>query len=787
MNQSQSTTPTNIDEEKQKSDPNKYFPQTILAVSREEYYGQDSQHQPLDLTIIDAKTGEETQLPKDLQGHVFILSPAGSVVSEKVSPQNQDEVVWSSKDGWTPLYNGDGMVYRLSFASNNAQLKTRLVKAPCYYADTATATAPKDSLYRKLAFNNIGISRASLGGLGFRNQLNTAFLPFKTNKDPHERLLVTWDTGRPHEIDPETLETLQPIGENRQWENVVPIPVPLPFKQIMTSAHPCFDPNTNEFFSLNIGKSLWTMLSLSRSLKERLLDNARALKEPVEQLFFGFNLQKIILYLYNTFLLLLQSIVAILSFIEGLFQKFSQDNFIHLFLWEGDKVPIAQKWQIMLPRKFLPGKRAIKIDQTTHQMGLTEKYIIIAESSFKFSFEGLLPYQRGFLANSLKILLADFLNYDQLPYTKVYIIDREDLKKTNKNKIAKVIAKEVVLTPEFSHYVVDYDNPDNLITFHTSHLPATDIAEWLKVFDRSAFDDRDRDNIEDKYDDPDLTSRVQKLSGTVGSGLDISSLGCFIIDGETGEILKSQEVFKESLTWTTAFYALRDEQPTNKFTDIYWNNWGAWPDLLTQRNVEEYRHYPKEQRKIEVDQVLKLAYEGIAPSLCHIKIDTKSNKENPQVNIEIVDEYLFAVPNPEENGSTKHYLGTSAQFVPRHKPENPPENYNAQTDGYIVCVVLTSDEFLSESPNNPKWSQTSELWIFDAANLKQGPLYKLSHPKMNFGFTVHTTWLREAKSSERVEYDIKGDFNYIIAQQSDKELRAAMQKLFDEEVYPNFS
>lgn len=783
MNQAQSTTPDNLNEEYQKSDRNKYFPQTILAVSREEYYGQDYEHQPLDLTIIDAKTGEETQLPEDLQGHVFILSPVGSVVSEKVSQQHQDQIVWSSKDGWTPLYNGDGMVYRLSFANQNAQLKSRLVKAPCYYADKATAAAPQNSSYSELTFNDIGISRASLGGLGFRNQLNTAFLPFKTDKDIHERLLVTWDTGRPHEIDPETLETLQPIGENQDWENVVPIPTPLPFKQIMTSAHPCFDPKTNEFFSLNIGKSFWTMLSLSRSLKERLLDNARALKNPVKQMFFGFNLQKIILFIYDLFLLLLQSIVAIISFFEDLFQLFSKNNFVHLFLWEGDKVPIAQKWQIMLPRKFLPGKRAIKINQTTHQMGLTEKYILIAESSFKFSFEGLLPYQRSSLVNSLKILLADFFNYDQLPYTKVYIVNREDLKKTNKNTIPKVVAKEIVLTPEFSHYVVDYANPNNLITFHTSHLPATDIAEWLRIFDRSAFDDRDRDDVEDKYDDPDLTSRIQKLSGTIGSGLDVSRLGCFIVDGEAGKVIESQEVFNTSLTWSTAFYALRDEQPTHKFTDIYWNSWGAWPDLLTQRNVEEYENYP--QRKVEVDQVLQITYQGVPSSLCHLRINTESNKENPQANIEIVDEYLFAISNQEQNGSTKHYLGTSAQFVPRTQPENPPENYNSQTDGYIICVVLTSDEFISESLNNPKWSQTSELWVFDAVNLQQGPLYKLSHPKMNFGFTVHTTWLKEAKSSDRVEYDIKNDFKDIINKQSDQ-IRDTVQKLFDEEVYPHF-
>ena len=99
MNQTQSTSGQN----KQKSDPNTYFPQTILAVSRDEYYGQDADHQPLKLTIRDGKTNQETQLPEDLQGHIFILSPVGSVTSEVIDPNRQDQVVWSSKDGWTPL------------------------------------------------------------------------------------------------------------------------------------------------------------------------------------------------------------------------------------------------------------------------------------------------------------------------------------------------------------------------------------------------------------------------------------------------------------------------------------------------------------------------------------------------------------------------------------------------------------------------------------------------------------------------------------------------------------
>jgi len=103
---------------------------------------------------------------------------------------------------------------------------------------------------------------------------------------------------------------------------------------------------------------------------------------------------------------------------------------------------------------------------------------------------------------------------------------------------------------------------------------------------------------------------------------------------------------------------------------------------------------------------------------------------------------------------------------------------------------LTSDKFFSEPTTNKNWSQCSEIWIFDATNLEQGPLYKLSHPKMNFGFTVHTTWLKEAVSPKKMNYDIKDDYQDLVQKLMEKESPAIakkVHKLFEEEIYPHFS
>jgi carotenoid cleavage dioxygenase-like enzyme len=236
------------------------FPKSILSVSREEFYGQDAEHQPLQLSI-------DGTLPSDLQGHVFIVSPVGSVDSASIP---DTPIVLPSADGWTPLYNGDGMIYRLDFDKadrGEVSLASRIAKPPCYYTDVATYQDPK---FADLKFKNTGIARQS-STLGARNQLNTAFLPMQFGAEDRGRMLVTWDPGRPYEIDPKTLATVTPMGSNAEWKSVNPFlskVVSGPFPLVVSSAHPCFDSHTHQVFTVNVGKSLSTLLSLSEFIAQ---------------------------------------------------------------------------------------------------------------------------------------------------------------------------------------------------------------------------------------------------------------------------------------------------------------------------------------------------------------------------------------------------------------------------------------------------------------------------------------------------------------------------------------
>ncbi|MDR9404833.1 MAG: carotenoid oxygenase family protein, partial [Halothece sp. Uz-M2-17] len=213
---------------KQTSQSSVLVPRSILQASRYEL-------SDLSLEIV------EGTLPTELRGHFFMVAPVGSVNSGGLPHPDGDSVL-----------NGDGMIYRLDFPGDGAvSVKTKLVTPPDYYADLATRP---ESPYCDYGFRNRGIIRFS-SALGFRNQLNTAFLPMPFPDTSLQRLLVTYDGGRPYEVDTETLETVTPVGANLEWKPELNW-FNAPFQPFLSSAHPAFDGKTGEMFTVNYSRSL---------------------------------------------------------------------------------------------------------------------------------------------------------------------------------------------------------------------------------------------------------------------------------------------------------------------------------------------------------------------------------------------------------------------------------------------------------------------------------------------------------------------------------------------------
>ncbi|WP_414587175.1 carotenoid oxygenase family protein [Scytonema sp. PCC 10023] len=718
------------------------FPESILTVSQQELSKTQM--------IVDGV------LPDDLSGHVFIMAPVGHVDSERIPDTS---IVHPSKDG-TPLFNGNGMIYRLDFdKARQVGLKSKIAKTPCYYADEATQSGTK---YQEYGFRNFGLARLS-PWLGVRNVVNTALLPMKFGDD-NERLLVTCDVGRPYEIDTHSLEIVTPIGWNQEWRQQLPLNIP--FEMVMNTAHPYFDAHTSEMFTVNYGKSLPTLLSsivkpdvakLPQVIKEILGKFAKFLEAPQD-----IKTLEIAKGIYDILKILNKEINQIPGFLKSLWQGLRQllqqllkeviegtalkridevkqlveivkqmlegldkiDDFVYLIRWDGKSD--IERWRIKLP-----DGSAVKIKHTMHQIGVTQDYVVLMDTGFKVGLEQLVTepiIQNKKLENRNRELLDSPESSDE---TYLYIVRRADLKAgqrpASSQKEVEVVAQQVVIPEGVIHFVVDYENPHNQITLHVAHSCAWDVAEWL------------RDN--------NTTSKLNnshRLQGMVSGPVDIHSLGRYVIDGEKGKLDPSQSkvISDRDLTWAVAIYTYNERAASKKFDNIYWNSWGCWEDLLSEFVVKLYENYP--QRKLSLKEVREITKQGVPANICRLVADSKES-------MAIADRYKFP----------PGYFGNSVQFLPRTHSDG------SSTDGYIACTVV---------------SHKSEIWIFDAKDLAQGPLCKLSHPQLKFGFTTHTTWLPKiAPRTANYYIPVRKDFENLVNQQ-----RAEIQKLFEEAVYPKF-
>jgi carotenoid cleavage dioxygenase-like enzyme len=615
-------------------------PESIMTAGRSEIAN-------LELNIV---WGE---LPKDLQGHVFIVAPVGSIESGGIP----------FKDG-TPILNGDGMIYRFDFNEpGKVRVNGKILKPPCYYADLATQT---EKQYQKYKFGSYGLVRFSVA-LGLRNELNTALLPMQFSGE-NERLLVCWDGGRPYEIDPETLEVVTPVGANKEWRPQAESPLNFVFNPVMSTAHPYFDAKKNQMFSVNFGKSL-----------------------------------------------------GILGKIVGL------KDFVYLIRWDGKGN--LERW-----KPLLEDGSPVKLEQTMHQIAVTEKYVILMDTAFLFGLGQIInnPFRWRWLNNLLRTLLIR----SQSPDTVIYIISRADLTRgqypVQSGPEVTVKARKLVIPRETIHLLADYENPDCQIALHMGHICAWEGSDWTRAGDRFAVSPS--------------TPIPSRIHGMISEETDIGYIGRYVINGETGTTIRNQVIKDWNSTWGISFFTYRVHPDTgvmpDKLDNIYWTSLGLWKELLTEFLFDRTKNYA--YRTVPPEDVLLLADKGVAACLFRVNMSDET--------MAIADCYQLP----------PGYAINSPQFVPCGAPED------SSTKGYIVCTVL--------GPN------TKEVWIFNGENLAIGPVCKLSHPSLDFGFTIHTAWLPKiAKRTASYNIPVKPDFQPLVDRKSRQ-----IREMFDKYVYPYF-
>jgi carotenoid cleavage dioxygenase-like enzyme len=680
---------------------------------------------------------KEGVLPEDLYGVVYLTSMCGSLNSGGLPiPEKHPGEKKLNPEFGTPIMAGDGMIFKIDFNTiGEVHLKTAITKPPCYYADLATsrATDTIEDKFKNFGFKTAGLARASIP-LGFRNELNTAILPFRFSKDNYSRLLITYDTGRPWEFNPETLELITPIGANREWINGTPPALKFPFPPVQTSAHPSFDPVTQELYTVNYTQAkpftyaiafLLLLIEHRDEVKqhfeefgnfihrfEKLLDKEKIKGGILKVLKLFFNK----LHRHEHFKPKINALLAKHKIapdsLESGSSGFSSEDKVYLLKWKGEQGPL-QRWKVVDENG-----NDLKIEECMHQTALTEDYILLADSSFKFAPDLLFtnPFPE---VPVIDRMLRRLLNERSPLDMALYIIKKSDLKE----EVDFVKAKRVSLPADCIHFTADYKNPDGMITLYTLNNNSVCVAEWIRPYDVLQTG---------KPVYPELiglpTIAAMDLNSIsrykINSGSEIvEQLHCMETGGPSpGKITKGH-------TWEIALMTHRDMTSSDTavphIKNLYVFSAGLSTQRLTDFMYDLYKDIP--ERNISLEEVMQHTQAGVPA--CLFRMDT--------VDMTIKDSYV-----PEFNTEIR-----SIQFIPA-KQEKTTIDYSM--NGYLFCSMMVGENKNPNAAVTMKYSR--ELWLFDATNLSQGPICKLTHPELSYSFTLHAAWIPEAVEQESDYY-----------------------------------
>ena len=707
----------------------------------------------------------EGQVPNDLSGFVFINSPVGTVNFETPIPRELPDGGHNQEFG-QQIFNGDGLILRFDCdTAGKIRLKTGLLRTPCYYADYNSRIGTKyhdEGLY----FKSHGLSRIS--SLGSRNQVNTSINAFQFENDQHSRLTANFDAGRPFEFDPVSLKLVTPIGYNNQWRIEFSSKLEQVFGLVQSTAHPSFDPETQEFFTVCFQKSAENLI-LGKKFDKKLSE----IKEFVIDKFHNFyeNVVKEIKVAENAFFNLIDDFVGHIQkqnddpkipdyskeqakamLLKNNDEKkdwFGMQNVVRLMRWKGgDEI---DTWNLIDEK----GENIV-IYQTMHQTSFSKDYIVLVDTSVKFALDiienRLIPHQ-DWLNNLFRWITSKALE----PTTPLYIVKRADLIKENKN----VIARKIILDIETVHFSIEYDNPNDVITMYAAHNSALCAAEWVRHYDTLAINNE--------------PAHENTIGLMICGEMDISRVGKWKINGENSTLISENKVFEKGFdgndaknltkahTWAVGLCTyqniLSSRKNTNQIPYIFWQFYGLDYRVLTNFIKDLYSNY--QNRIIPVDDLLDYNKQGIP--FCISRQNTDS--------MEFVDWYFFKM-----NQNLR-----SLQFVPRKTDKVYNSIAEEALDGYILCTMVNGNEDFSGD------EYSREVWIFDAADLKKGPICKLHHPDMQFSFTIHSVWIDSCvPASNNYKVDIVLDYMEVLENFEDKDKKEKMLKFMAETVFSNY-
>jgi len=281
------------------------------------------------------------------------------------------------------------------------------------------------------------------------------------------------------------------------------------------------------------------------------------------------------------------------------------------------------------------------------------------------------------------------------PESYFYVVNRDDIRAAT----GAVVARRSIVPRESGHFMVDYDSTPDRLVIHSAHTCASDFAEWVQPYDVHPLD---RVPVR-----PDLVDAITPVN------YDIGVVGRYEIDARNGKVLHEQ-VFYDDRTWGTGGLIARNPRtPNGALGSVFHANAGFPTDIAVDRVGRGFVQHP-----YRLVPYRELPWSGVPSSLVHIDHDAGR----------VVDSYFY----PGD------HFGWTPTFVPRHGSST------GATAGYVVSVV-----YRDRTPG----SSGVELWVFDAANLAQGPLARLGRPDLDVPLTLHSIWLDTTRTS-RPDYRV---------------------------------
>lgn len=655
--------------------------------------------------------GPQDDRLQGLHGHWFSVSPGGytpgtfNPSTEKGQPPG-------------PCIAGDGHVHRVDLSPGKLTFDSRRVAA---LSQAAEVEAKKNT--RIADFSDLGVSRISpsngfgRGGFGVRNFSNTALVPVSIPIDGDERtapaLVVTYDAGRPWLMDPRTFEMIAPIGSMHTWSAQLFRRCPFPF--LNSTAHPAWAVEEG-------GAGTLYVVDFVRDLGAKLLRILDLLKKecPPDGPEDGRLDGDMTAADYQD---LTQTVVG-----EVLLAK---EPGLRIGIWRAPDGAGAAKDALRFVPVVGPTGDAIVLEDSCHQMVVTDTYVVFADAAFKFELDSLIPEATGFATLSLSQIawLRKRLSFVPKAKTPLWAVRRADLDAALENPDQAPVRAIALGTfdDRVIHFAADRnDEGGTCVRILAVHHNATDPGEFVHS--------SDTDLEGQPFWDPNARgapggSDRHDVIGFFTAGYDPNEVAsyAFHVDAQGRATKTRDDESGQPEDWRAAAWMLGlptgpnmltgTERPGDAVDRIFLGSLGLPPELVTRLTYDLYQSYGgrfgpnRGLARTSVEELNRIIKDGGRSGAF-----LAARRENGKL---VLDDWFETDPG---------VVTAAPQFIPA------PEG--SAGDG-LVCVAVFR-EFIEDGDQRRR-----EIWVFDAGpgKLSEGPLARFDAEPLGWRMPFHAAWL----------------------------------------------